>query len=74
MTKPLNELSITEAAKGLRAGEFSVRELWDACAKAAKERNGAPEKLVADGEGAEKLSSEIQLVKTANGHVQRDRV
>ena len=40
MTKPLNELTITEAAKGLRAKEFSVRELWDACAKAAVERNG----------------------------------
>lgn len=40
MTKPLNELSITEAAKRLRTKEFSVRELWDACAKAAGERNG----------------------------------
>jgi aspartyl-tRNA(Asn)/glutamyl-tRNA(Gln) amidotransferase subunit A len=40
MTKPLNELSITEAAKGLRAKEFSVRELWDACAAAAKAKNG----------------------------------
>lgn len=40
MTKPLNELTITEAAKGLRAKEFSVRELWDSCAKAAAERNG----------------------------------
>lgn len=39
MTKPLNELSITEAANALRAKEFSVRELWDACANAAKERN-----------------------------------
>lgn len=39
MTKPLNELSITEAAKGLRAKEFTVRELWDACAAAAKNRN-----------------------------------
>lgn len=39
MTKPLNELSITEAAKGLRAKEFSVRELWEACADAAKTRN-----------------------------------
>ena len=39
MTKPLNELSITEAAKGLRAKEFSVRELWDACANAAREKN-----------------------------------
>lgn len=39
MTKKLNELSITEAARGLRAGEFSVRELWDACVSEAKERN-----------------------------------
>jgi aspartyl-tRNA(Asn)/glutamyl-tRNA(Gln) amidotransferase subunit A len=39
MTKPLNELSIHEAAKGLRAKEFTVRELWDACVKAANERN-----------------------------------
>ncbi len=39
MTKPLNELSITEAAKGLRASEFSVRELWDACTSAARSRN-----------------------------------
>ncbi|MBU1293167.1 Asp-tRNA(Asn)/Glu-tRNA(Gln) amidotransferase subunit GatA [Patescibacteria group bacterium] len=39
MTKALNELSITEAARGLRAGEFSVRELWDACVSVAKERN-----------------------------------
>ena len=40
MAKKLNELSITEAARALRAKEFSVRELWDACAKAAEERNG----------------------------------
>jgi len=39
MIKLLNELTITEAADGLRAKEFSVRELWDACAKAAAERN-----------------------------------
>lgn len=38
MTK-LNELTITEAAKGLRGGEFTVRELWDACSEAGKERN-----------------------------------
>jgi aspartyl-tRNA(Asn)/glutamyl-tRNA(Gln) amidotransferase subunit A len=35
-----NELSITEAARALRAKEFTVRELWDACVAAAKERNG----------------------------------
>jgi len=39
MTKPLNELSITEAARALRAHEFSVRELWDAVVSAAKSRN-----------------------------------
>lgn len=39
MTKLLSELSITEAAKGLRAKEFTVRELWDACATAAQSRN-----------------------------------
>ena len=40
MIKKLNELSITDAAKGLRAKEFTVRELWDACANAAGGRNG----------------------------------
>lgn len=39
MTRALNELTITDAAKGLRAKEFTVRELWDACAAIAKERN-----------------------------------
>ena len=39
MTNPLNELTLVEAAKGLRAKEFTVRELWDACAEAAKARN-----------------------------------
>ena len=39
MTKHLNELTVTEAAKGLRAKEFSVRELWDAVASAARTRN-----------------------------------
>jgi aspartyl-tRNA(Asn)/glutamyl-tRNA(Gln) amidotransferase subunit A len=38
MTK-LNELTIAEAAKGLRAKEFSVRELWDACVAAAQAKN-----------------------------------
>lgn len=37
----LNELSITEAAATLRRKECTVRELWDACAEAAKARNGA---------------------------------
>lgn len=40
MTKKLNELSVSEAARGLRAGEFSVRELWDAVVTEARERNG----------------------------------
>jgi aspartyl-tRNA(Asn)/glutamyl-tRNA(Gln) amidotransferase subunit A len=39
MSKPLNELSMHEAARMLRAKECSVRELWDACATAARERN-----------------------------------
>lgn len=39
MTKALNKLSITEAARGLRRKEFTVRELWDACASAAEARN-----------------------------------
>lgn len=38
--KKLNEFSITEAAKALRAKECTVRELWDACAAVSKERNG----------------------------------
>ncbi|MBU6321368.1 MAG: Asp-tRNA(Asn)/Glu-tRNA(Gln) amidotransferase subunit GatA [Patescibacteria group bacterium] len=36
----LNELTIAEAARGLRAKAFTVRALWDACAAAARERNG----------------------------------
>lgn len=36
----LNELTITEAARMLRAGECTVRALWDACATVAKEKNG----------------------------------
>jgi aspartyl-tRNA(Asn)/glutamyl-tRNA(Gln) amidotransferase subunit A len=39
MTKPLNELTISEAARALRAKECTVRELWDACIAAAQERN-----------------------------------
>jgi aspartyl-tRNA(Asn)/glutamyl-tRNA(Gln) amidotransferase subunit A len=37
--KPLNELSIVEAARALRARECTVRELFDACAAAAREKN-----------------------------------
>ncbi|MGE5541076.1 MAG: Asp-tRNA(Asn)/Glu-tRNA(Gln) amidotransferase subunit GatA [Bacillota bacterium] len=36
----LNELTLVEAARALRARECTVRELWDACATAARERNG----------------------------------
>jgi len=39
MNKALNELTIVEAARGLRAKEFTVRELWDACHAAAVARN-----------------------------------
>lgn len=39
MTKALNELSIVEAARALRAKECTVRELWDACVAACKEKN-----------------------------------
>mgnify|MGYP003631020382 CR=1 FL=1 len=35
----LQELSITEVARLLRAGECTVREVWDACANEAKIRN-----------------------------------
>ncbi len=38
MTKS-NEMTIVSAARALRAGEVSVRELWDACAKAAHAKN-----------------------------------
>jgi len=39
MTKKPNELTITEAARLLRAGELTVRKLWDACHQEAKARN-----------------------------------
>ncbi|MCX6787701.1 MAG: Asp-tRNA(Asn)/Glu-tRNA(Gln) amidotransferase subunit GatA [Candidatus Kaiserbacteria bacterium] len=35
----LNELTIVEAARALRAREVSVRDLWDACIKAIEEKN-----------------------------------
>lgn len=37
--KNLNEMTIVEAARALRAGECTVRELWDACIATAKEKN-----------------------------------
>lgn len=37
--KQPNELTIEEAAEGLRAREFTVRELWDACHNAAQTKN-----------------------------------
>ncbi len=39
MNKPLNELTIAEAARALRARECTVRELWDACRAVAVEKN-----------------------------------
>lgn len=39
MTNP-NELSITEAARALRAGELTVQELYDSCRSALEQRNG----------------------------------
>lgn len=36
---PVNELTITEAARKLRAKECTVRELWDACVSVAKAKN-----------------------------------
>lgn len=41
MTKRPNELTIREAAHALRARALAVRELWDACAEAAREKNPA---------------------------------
>src|SRR3989344_8370495 len=38
MTK-LNEMTIEEAARALRARECTVRELWDACAETAHAKN-----------------------------------
>ncbi len=35
----LNQLTIVDAARGLRAKEFSVQELWDACAEVAHAKN-----------------------------------
>jgi len=37
--KALNEMTIVEAARALRARECSVRELWGACFKTAKAKN-----------------------------------
>ena len=39
MTKALNELTIAEAARALRAKEFTVRELFDACVNESKKQN-----------------------------------
>ncbi|MBP9816564.1 MAG: Asp-tRNA(Asn)/Glu-tRNA(Gln) amidotransferase subunit GatA [Candidatus Pacebacteria bacterium] len=39
MSKKLNELSIEEAARALRARECSVHDLFEACTHAAKEKN-----------------------------------
>ncbi len=37
--KKLNEMTIEEAARALRAREYSVQDLWDACIKAIHENN-----------------------------------
>jgi aspartyl-tRNA(Asn)/glutamyl-tRNA(Gln) amidotransferase subunit A len=39
MTKKPNELTIAESARALRAREFTVRELWDACMAEANAKN-----------------------------------
>ena len=39
MAKALNALTITEAARALRARECTVRELFDACSSAAQAKN-----------------------------------
>ncbi len=39
MEKKLNELTITEAARALRARECTVRELFDACVQSAQKQN-----------------------------------
>ncbi len=41
MSKKPNELTIIEAARALRAGELTVRALWDACVAAAEAKNPA---------------------------------
>lgn len=38
MKKP-NQMTIVEAAKGLRSKQFTVRELWEACTEAAEAKN-----------------------------------
>lgn len=40
MIKKLNEMTIAEAARALRARDFSVRELWDACIEAIEAKDG----------------------------------
>jgi aspartyl-tRNA(Asn)/glutamyl-tRNA(Gln) amidotransferase subunit A len=63
MSKALNELTITEAGKGLRAHDFSVQELRDACiAEAAKrnaELNAYLEVFTADTDAVEKAQARI---------------
>lgn len=39
MTKPLSELSISEAGEGLRRNEFSVRELYESCRAVSEDKN-----------------------------------
>lgn len=40
MTKKLSTPTVAEAGRALRAKELTVRELWDACVTAAKEKEG----------------------------------
>ena len=69
MTKSLPELTIEEASKGLRAKEFSVQELWDACVKKAEERNpelhAYLEIFTADTEAIKKAQARIDEGETS---------
>ena len=63
MTKELHMLSIVEAGKGLRAKEFSVRELWNACSENAQkwnpELNAYLELFEADSDAIEKAQARV---------------
>jgi aspartyl-tRNA(Asn)/glutamyl-tRNA(Gln) amidotransferase subunit A len=70
MTKP-NEMTIVEAARALRAGELTVRELWDACATAAQEKNSELnayiEIFAADDAAIEAAQKRIDAVRASGG-------
>lgn len=63
MTSSANTLSITEAARLLRTGELTVRELWDSCSAEAKARNtelnAYLEIFAADDEAIERAQARI---------------